>query len=214
MPSKAYQNFQTNLQQVDRLLETYDRELARKIGKGKRSLDHLTRAGLVFLCSSFEVYVESCVMESGDIVVKSINAPSEFPRSVKKKISDSVKKEKNELSPILFFDDWKKYYTDLIYYDTKHLNTPKIDNIKELLLNYFGIQNSDIDDNVFPFNNVNDIVSARGDVAHNLFGDKYLKRATLVEYRDTIKAAVTEIDKILYSKLPNTIKKKPWKNTY
>ena len=33
----------------------------RKTGRGKKSLDHLTRAGLIFLCSSFEVYVESVI---------------------------------------------------------------------------------------------------------------------------------------------------------
>lgn len=57
----------------------------------------------------------------------------------KKTISDAVKKEKNDISPILFYDDWKEYYRKLIYYDIKKLNTPKVQNIQQLFKNYFGI---------------------------------------------------------------------------
>ena len=47
MPSKAYKTFQKNLNQVNKLIETYNHELERNSGRGKKSLDHLTRAGLV-----------------------------------------------------------------------------------------------------------------------------------------------------------------------
>lgn len=41
MPSKAYKTFQKNLNQVNKLIETYNHELERNSGRGKKSLDHL-----------------------------------------------------------------------------------------------------------------------------------------------------------------------------
>lgn len=213
MPSKAYTNFQKNIVQVNRLIETYDREL-RGSGRGKKSLDHLTRAGLMFLCSSFEVYVESVVKESGNILIKHLKLPGELPASTKQKVSESVKKAKHDLEPIIFYDDWKKYFTDMIYYDTKSLNTPKLDNIKDLLYNYFGIAKNDIDGSTFPFSGLNDIISVRGEVAHNIYTVKYLTKTKLVEYNDTIKSCVLELDKLFYKRLPSVIKRKPWNDTY
>ncbi len=214
MPSKAYKTFQKNLSQVDRLIETYEHELERNKRRGKKSLDHLTRAGLIFLCSSFEVYIESVARECGKFITKKVALPKSLPYDVKKNIANSVKKEKNELSPILFYDDWKQYYNNMIYYETKHLNTPKVENIRKLLLGYFGIQANDLDDNVFPFGDLDEIISARGEVAHNIFGEEYLKKVTLLEYRDTIKSCVSEIDNLLYRKIPEITVYKPWNNTY
>ena len=125
MPSKAYKTFQKNLNQVNKLIETYNHELERNSGRGKKSLDHLTRAGLIFLCSSFEVYVESVTYETGNFITRKIYQPKKLPMEAKKTISDAVKKEKNDISPILFYDDWKEYYRKLIYYDIKKLNTDK-----------------------------------------------------------------------------------------
>ena len=110
MPSKAYKTFQKNLNQVNKLIETYNHELERNSGRGKKSLDHLTRAGLIFLCSSFEVYVESVIYETGNFITRKIYQPKKLPMEAKKTISDAVKKEKNDISPILFYDDWKEYY--------------------------------------------------------------------------------------------------------
>lgn len=131
MPSKAYKTFQKNLNQVNKLIETYNHELERNSGRGKKSLDHLTRAGLIFLCSSFEVYVESVIYETGNFITRKIYQPKKLPMEAKKTISDAVKKEKNDISPILFYDDWKEYYRKLIYYDIKKLNTPKVQNIQQ-----------------------------------------------------------------------------------
>lgn len=78
----------------------------------------------------------------------------------KKTISDAVKK-KNDISPILFYDDWKEYYRKLIYYDIKKLNTPKVQNIQQLFKNYFGISENEIDDTAFPFKSLDDIISTR-----------------------------------------------------
>lgn len=152
--------------------------------------------------------------ESGEFITKKIHLPKYLPEAVKKNISTSVKKEKHELSPILFYDDWKQYYNNMIFYETKHLNTPKVDNIRQLFLNYFGIDKSEIDDSDFPFKDLDEIITVRGEIAHNIFAEQYFKKVTLLEYRDTIKICVTELDNLLYRKIPEITKYKPWNNTY
>ena len=90
------------------------------------------------------------------------------------------------------------HYRKLIYYDIKKLNTPKVQNIQQLFKNYFGISENEIDDTAFPFKSLDDIISTRGDVAHNIYSEKYLRKGKLLEYVDTIKACVLEMDKLLY----------------
>ena len=78
------------------------------------------------------------------------------------------------------------------------LNTPKVQNIQQLFKNYFGISENEIDDTAFPFKSLGDIISTRGDVAHNIYSEKYLRKGKLLEYVYTIKACVLEMDKLLY----------------
>lgn len=158
--------------------------------------------------------MESVTRESEKIITDRINVPSKFPLLVQKKIANAVKQEKNELSPIIYYDDWKRYYNELILYDTRHLNTPKINNIMMLFKSYFGIEESSFDTDDFPLVGVDDIVSIRGDVAHNIFTTSYLKRVKLVEYYDTIKEAAMYLDKMLYNELPKIIGRKPGNKTY
>lgn len=74
MPSKAYKTFQKNLNQVNKLIETYNHELERNSGRGKRAL--IIWLGLDwFLCSSFEVYVESVTYETGNFITRKIYQP-------------------------------------------------------------------------------------------------------------------------------------------
>lgn len=60
----------------------------------KEALIILTRAGLIFLCSSFEVYVESITYETGNFITRKIYQPKKLPMEARKTISDAVKKKK------------------------------------------------------------------------------------------------------------------------
>ncbi len=93
MPSKAYYNFTKNIKQVDKLLEAYD--TINPHTRGRKYLDHFTRAALIFLCSSWEVYVEEVSRESVDIIISRIDNPKELPKPVKQKLSGEVKNRKN-----------------------------------------------------------------------------------------------------------------------
>ena len=85
--------------------------------------------------------------------------------------------------------------------------------IRNYVSKYLGF-NDIFDTSVYPFAGVDDIISERGEIAHNVFGSSYIKEAKLIEYSDTIKDAVKEIDLILYNEIPKITRKKPWNNTY
>lgn len=47
-----------------------------------------------------------------------------------------------------------------------------------------------------------------------IYSEKYLRKGKLLEYVDTIKACVLEMDKLLYNKIPEITRLKPWNDTY
>lgn len=213
MPSKAYGTFLRNYEQVGKMQQAYEEELHKNPRRGRRSIDHFTRAAVMFLCSSFEVYYEMVLEESCKIISKKLNHPSELPKQVRKTIAKHIVSSKNELEVIVFADNWKKYYLDLVKDDIGRLNTPKMNNIKEYVSKYIGFNNI-FDESTYPFAGVDDIIVERGEIAHKVYGSSYVNESKLVEYSDTIRDAVKEIDLILYNEIPKITRKKPWNNTY
>lgn len=193
--------------------QAYEEELHKNPRRGRRSIDHFTRAAVMFLCSSFEVYYEMVLEESCKIISKKLNHPGELPKQVRKTIAKHIVSSKNELEVIVFADNWKKYYLDLVKDDIGRLNTPKMNNIKEYVSKYIGFNNI-FDESTYPFAGVDDIIVERGEIAHKVYGSSYVNESKLVEYSDTIRDAVKEIDLILYNEIPKITRKKPWNNTY
>lgn len=211
MPSKAYSNFKKNIKQVHKLLEAY--ETAKEPTRGRKYLDHFTRAALIFLCSSWEVYVEEIGRESVDKVIDVIDSPQNLPLIVKKTLSKKVKEKKNELEPIIFANDWKSYYRNEINEFTKRLNTPKNQNVTEMFNKYLGMIN--VREKMRKLSDVNEIVKTRGDIAHNVFAEEYLSKNLVLEYLDTINEIVVQVELALWEYLPEiTDGKRPWQNTY
>ena len=213
MPSISYKTFNNNLKQVDRLLKAYVD--MRPPTKGRKYLDHFSRAALLFLCSSWEVYIEQVANESGNIISKKLSGPAELPETVKKTLCSIVKCSKHELSPVSFANDWKNYYCTQIMTYTAKLNTPKKDKVMELFNKYLGISGEEIIAEAPSLNRINKIVSDRGSIAHNVYADEYLKKETVDDYYQVISQIVKEIEIMLWNYLPSvTDGKRPWQNTY
>ncbi len=216
MPSKAYANYCKNSQQVYKLIKVYDDTLEANKRRGKKGLDHLTRSGLMFLCSSWEVYVEQIAIEAGEIIAKRLRGPDGLPKEVKKKISKKIKESCNEIEPINFARNWKEYYCNLINVEMKALNTPKKEKICSIFHAYLGLDKNRIESDVLTISGINEIVVARGDIAHNVFADTYLKKEKLIRYFDTINKTIIDIELLFYNYIPEITgnAKRPWQNTY
>ncbi|MGS0763405.1 HEPN domain-containing protein [Syntrophomonas curvata] len=213
MPSKAYNSFKKNIKQVDKLIEAFT--TMRPPTRGRKHLDHFTRAALIFLCSSWEVYIEQISLEAGLIISNRINDPGGLPLTVQKNISGIIKNSKHNLEPVFAANNWKLYYCNQIRAYTDKLNTPKKDKVMELFNKYLGVSGERIQLEVPSLSKVNNIVRTRGEIAHNVFAEDYLKKELVLEYYDIIKAIVVEIELLLWNYIPEvTYKKKPWQNTY
>jgi len=212
MPSKAFTTFLKNLKQVDKLLETYDVMLIPT--KGKKSLDHFTRAALIFLCSSWEVYIEQVAKNAGEILSNKCRTPNDLPTTVQKTIASIVKTSKHNLSPIEFASDWKNFYKQQINIYTSKLNTPKKDKVTELLNKYIGISGERIHNDVPCLSEINKIVSDRGSIAHNVYAQEYLKKEIVSNYYQTINILVKQIECLLWNYLAEaTDGNRPWQMT-
>lgn len=213
MPSKSYNNFKKNIKQVDKLIEAFT--AMRPPTRGRKHLDHFTRAALIFLCSSWEVYIEQISLEAGSIISKKTRDPRDLPLTVQKTISGIIKNAKHELEPVLAANDWRLYYCKQIKVYTDKLNTPKKDKVMEIFNKYLGISGERIKLETPSLAKVNEIVRTRGEIAHNVFADEYLKKELVSKYYDIIKGVVVEIELLLWNYIPGvTDGKKPWQNTY
>lgn len=213
MPSKAYNVFNKNVKQVDRLIDAFT--AMRAPTRGRKHLDHFTRAALIFLCSSWEVYIEQISIEVGSIIANKIQKPDNLPLIIQKNISGIIKNSKHELEPIIAANDWKIYYCNQIKAYTDKLNTPKKDKVMELFNKYLGISGDTINMEVPSLSKVNMIVKTRGEIAHNVFAEDYLKKELVMEYYEIIKKSVVEIELLFWNYIPGiTDGRRPWQNTY
>lgn len=215
MPSKAYGVFQKNIKQVDKMLEAYEDK--KEPTRGRKHLDHYTRAALLFLCSAWEVYIEQIALEGAEVIVNRVKFPEDLPDPIKKKLSEKVKSARHELEPIRIASNWKAYYIESVKEQTEKINTPKHGIIQELFNKYLGIKGDDLLRKVPKLRAVNEIVTSRGEIAHNVFADEYLKADLVKEYYDIILELVKGIDVFLWEYLYDIVetkKKRPWQNTY
>ena len=213
MPSRAYGVFNKNLKQVDKLIQAFHD--LRPPTRGRKHLDHFTRAALLFLCSSWEVYLEQIAMESCATISKRLSAPTELPERVLKTISQSIKDSKHELEPVRFATDWKTYYCEYMQKYISRLNTPKNGQVLEIFEKYLGADITQVKREVPTLTQINDVVKARGEIAHNIYSDEYVREETVTAYKDTIVQLVKEMELFLWAYIPTiTNGRRPWQNTF
>jgi hypothetical protein len=215
MPSKAFSVFKKNLRQTDKLLANFNG--LRPPTRGRKHYDHLTRAALLFLCSTWEVYIEEVSKEVCEILSSRLSSPDELPVSIQKKLSSKVKNASHELEPITLAKDWKRYYASTVCAYTDRLNTPKKDRVLNILLDYFGVDEQIALVKIPSLEFIDAIVSVRGEIAHNIYTGEYFSSATVVGHKETIIKLVVEIEEFFWDYIPSistSNKARPWQNTY
>lgn len=213
MPSHAYGVFTKNLRQVDKLLQAFTD--LRPHTRGRKHLDHLTRAAILFLCSSWEVYLEQVSQESCGIIARKLSSPKDLPEKVRKTLSRSIRAAKNELEPVEFAMDWRFYYCVAIQKYVARLNTPKNGQVLEIMEKYLGADVIDVKEKIPQLSKINEIVKIRGEIAHNIFSEDYVKEDMVISQKTTIVQLVKEIELYLYEYLALiTDGRKPWQSTY
>lgn len=222
MPSQSYKIYRdTALKDIEKIFSNY--EELKGVHRGKRALDHLFRSGVLLLAAAFESYIEDVIVESVNILSDQLII-EDLPVSVKQKIIKCVTKEKDELAPILLIagDNWRGYYIQIAEKETLNLNTPKTKQIDILMKDLLGVEKIsdnlelenivDKDGNVE--NELNHFIMVRGEIAHRLKGEVYLKQDVFKSHVSMIGKVVKQIDKYLQIYLMNLIRRAPWRDTY
>ncbi|WP_439475328.1 HEPN domain-containing protein [Algoriphagus formosus] len=214
MPSQAYSNFQINLRDVDRLVDTHTSISGSS--RGKKGLGHLTRSGIVMLSAAFEVFIEELTIECIELYINRFPSIRDFPKQCKHRMADLIKSHQNELEMFnLSGDGWKDMLRNHVRTDCQTLNTPKYNNIDVLINRYLGIKEfskSWMHSRV----ELNELVSIRGEIAHNGSKAKYVKIKFLKESRVFIRNLCQEIDEKVCDHITSITpgSSQPWRKRY
>jgi hypothetical protein len=214
MPSKAYKNYQKNLIDVERLINSHNLESGNN--PGKKGLGHLTRSGVVMLCAAFEVYIEEVVFECIEIFIEKYPTLKCFPKPLRQRLAQQVKAHKNELEVLnLIGEGWKDVLQKIANQDLCALNTPKPDKVDILFKRYIGISDF-FSSYCLERKALNDFVSTRGHIAHNGSQAQYIKikylKKSIKSISDLAKIMDAEICDHLTGILPEN--RQPWRKRY
>lgn len=154
-------------------------------------------------------------MESCKIIADRLASPKDLPERVRKTLSASIKGAKHDLEPIEFAMDWKAYYSNVISKHVDKLNTPKKGQVLEILEKYLGVDIPQAKTEIPSLTQINEIVIARGEIAHNIYSGEYLRGETVTGYKDIVVQLVLEMELFLWGYIPTiTNNLRPWQNTY
>jgi hypothetical protein len=213
MPSGSYKVFKNYyMRDIEKLISNYQE--IKGDGRGKRSLDHLMRSGVLLLAAAWESFNEEVIYESAIFLSGNIE-PKDMPVEVKKNVSKSIVKdfEKNRIAPFekLTDDNWIEYYWDLVWNDIQNLNTPKTRQLNGLYKIHLGIEEIS---SCYSDETLDDFVTLRGQIAHRMRTKEYFKLDKLKELITLINHLVKDTDYYLYAYLKELSGKAPWNNTY
>lgn len=215
MPSKAYSKFLDNVDSVTRLEKTYHTLRSNRNTKGRAAWDHITRSAIIFLSSSFEVYIEDIINETISKHIHHANDAKHLPNKVKDTINKYVKTEKNGTPPTDLCDEgWRSVYRKIAIERTNKLNTPKVMNIKSLFEELIGTNH--FIDEIHAISELDEIISFRGEIAHRVRADEYVTITNVETSKGVIQDIVKGIDKgiLIYLKETYPLKRMVWNDTY
>ena len=215
MPSKAYGKFQKNLETVQRLNETYKTAKENRGSKGRGAFDHITRSAIVFLVSAFEVYCEDILCEGVEVTISSAKDAVRLPHSVKKHINAYVRNKNNHVPPMNLCDEgWRQVYTQMARIQAAHLNSPNVNNLKEIYEKFLGISPSSVDA-LTSIEQLDTIIEFRGEIVHQVKPSTYVHIEEVKAHVKTINEIVIRIDIMIRDFIKNTYQVKvPWNDTY
>jgi hypothetical protein len=201
---------------VDRLNDTYNQIRQARGGRGKGAFDHVTRSAIIFLASSFEIYIEDVIKECCNQHISFANDAVNLPNSVKCTINKYVKNESNGTPPTDLCDEgWRKVYREIAEEQTGKLNTPKKTQISTLFDELVGISKTKIN-SLHEINKLDDVIKFRGEIAHRVHADAYVTINQVTENTSIIIGLVKEIDRLILQHYRQCYpdKRMPWNDTY
>jgi len=197
--------FDENAGDIKRLLELHEEKGGTLPGR-RRGLEVLNKSAIVLITSFWEAYCEDIAAEGLQHIVNHGTSSDSLPKEIKQIIAKELKADPNELSVwSLCGDGWKhilKTRLDRLQEQrNKKLNTPKTQNIDELLLHSMGL--SSVSSSwkwatkmtvTRSREKLDKYATLRGEIAHRGIAAKTVTKALVEDYFEFIKQLVSKTD--------------------
>lgn len=137
MPESPAIRFRENIGEVTQLLEIHEKLTG--TGRGaRRDVDALNKGAVLFMCASFEAFIEDLAKCAFDHVVAKAPEAATLPASLRRSITKKLKEDPHDLRIWdLTGDGWRAvcaaYRDETIAKNIGPFNTPKFGNISTLL---------------------------------------------------------------------------------
>lgn len=177
----------------------------------------LYKSSIVLLVACWESFVEDLVSHSLEYMVEECVSPNKFPPSVLDRVSSSYSGQKMWG---LAGDGWRQALRDhlktVLGKTSGIFNTPRADQVDELFKKVIGLENIShswhwdaIDFNI-AVNNLNELVTLRGAIAHRVKADKTVTLETVKEAEELIYSLAVKSHNKTLAYLKHVVGKSPW----
>ncbi len=143
--SAVFHSFEVNHEHIENLFSIHAKITGGVQGQGRNLTPSLLRASLVFMCASWETFIEDICIKGADILVSEVGDATKIPNGIKAKIASKLKDAKNPLDLWqIAGDGWKNVFKDKVKKlcdgQSGGLNTPNYKNVSGLLDDIFGLK--------------------------------------------------------------------------
>lgn len=208
MPSKAYNVFRTSLlPDVDALIALHG---VQKTGaRGRQFLGHITRSALILLCAAWEYYVEMLACNIAEYYGAHVDFDKLDNNTKSAFVNFLQDKNKGKLLVQCISEGWQAMLLHFVSLKIQALNTPKTDNVIEIL-KLVGIDLSAFLDQDNRRTTIDDFVISRGETAHKGGSATYPIIKDVKGQRDFFVVLVQLIDNLVKAELRSKYGKAPW----
>lgn len=131
------------------LLESHGQHLCKRLRPEQKATEPITvtesdsiflRAAVVFLCSTWEAYIEDLLIAAAAFMADTITDTNKLPKRLRKLIANTIKEDKDESAVWLLADNgWRESVRRCVERHAGRLNNPKTANIAQLYDDLLGI---------------------------------------------------------------------------
>jgi hypothetical protein len=139
--SLVFYTFHGNHTHIDNLFRIHTKITGGVQGQGRNLTPSLLRATLVFMCASWETFVEDICLEGARILAAEADDVTKIPNGIKTKIANDLREKKNPLDLWqIGGGGWKSVLMDKVLQLSEGLNTPNSANVGRLFEDLFNLQ--------------------------------------------------------------------------
>lgn len=220
MASKARRAFDSNCEDVERLLEVHTSLTG--TGPGRRhQVEVLNKASVVLITAFWEAYCEDIAAEGVRHLVKHATSATDLPDHLKKLIAKEISEKKHDLAAWELADDgWRAFVearlTTIEIERNRRLNTPKTAQIDELFARSLGIEQIS-KEWAWPRNpaakncsKLDAFVTLRGSIAHRGSAAGGVRKKDAVDYYTLVKNLVAKTGGCVNSTVRESTGKPLW----